>query len=193
MALNIFPSSPLPAGLTREFDWNDSRMRYDSGARQGLTPYLRPLSNYSVPWKNINEVKQSAIQSFWNLQKAGVTPFLMADPIDFRVNSVFVVSGDAVTEPGSLNIFDLSSFFIRVDTTTIGSMTSNKSGFVTLGSEYDYDQDTGRLTVMSIDTDDSWHANSLQYFRKCAFTGTYRETGLMWNQFSLRLSIEEMV
>ncbi len=191
--MNIFPSSPLPAGLQREFDWNESSMKYDSGARQGLTPYLRPLNSYSVPWKNINEVKQSALSSFYNLQKGTVEPFLMKDPIDFRVNSVFVVSGDAVTEPASMNIFDLSSFFTRVDTTTLGSMTSNKSGWVTLGSEYDYDQDTGLLTVKSIDGDDSWHAESLQYFRKCAFTGAYRETGIMWNQFSLRLSIEEIV
>ena len=90
-------------------------------------------------------------------------------------------------------VFDLSSFFVRVDTTTIGSMTSNKSGFVTLGQEYDYDQDTGKLTVMSIDTDDSWHANSLQFFHKAKFQGKYSETGIIWNQFSLRLIIREIV
>lgn len=190
--MNIFPTSPLPANMTREPFWNESTTKYDSGARQGISPYLRPLTKYTIPFRNINEVKQAALFSFYNLQKGMTTPFLMKDPIDFRVNSVFVTSGD-VTEPASLGMFDLSSFFIRVDTTTIGSMTSNKSGFVTLGSEYDYDQDTGNLTVKSIDTDDFWRADSLQYFRKCAFERAYRETGIIWNQFSLNLVIEEIV
>ena len=193
MALNIFPTSPLPAGMTRAPFWNESTAKYDSGARQGTTPFLRPLMKYVIPFRNINEVKQSALFSFYNLQKGMTTPFLIKDPIDFRVNSVFVASGDPVVEPASLSVFDLSSYFIRVDTTTIGSMTSNKSGFVTLGSEYDYDQDTGKLTINSIDDDDSWHAESLQYFRKAAFEQQYRETGIIWNQFALNLTIEEQV
>lgn len=193
MALNIFPSSPLPAGLTREPFWNTSKIRYDSGARQATTPYKRPLMRYNIPFKNVNEVKQSAVFSFWNLQKGTTTPFLMKDPIDYLINSVFVVSGDAVSEPASLGVFDVTSFFVLVDTTTIGSLTSNKSGFVTLGSEYDYDQDTGKLTVRSIDNDDSWTAQSLSYFKKVAFEAQYRETGIIWNQFGFVLRIEELV
>jgi hypothetical protein len=193
MALNIFPTSPLPAGLTRAPFWNTSVVKYDSGARQATTPFVRPLLKYQIPFKNINELKQSAVYSFWNLQRGMTFPFLMADPIDFRVNSVFVVSGDAVSEPASLGIFDVTSFFILVDTTTIGSMTSNKSGFVTLGSEYDYDQDTGNLTVKSIDNDDSWTASSLQYFKKVAFESQYRETGIISGQFSVNVVIEELV
>lgn len=192
MALNVFPTSPLPAGLQREFDWAENVTKYDSGARQAVTPYVRPLYKWSVPWQNINDVKQSGLSSFFNLQKGMTTPFLMKDPIDFRVNCIFLTSGN-VTEPVSTNLFDLNSFFIRADTTTIGSITSNKSGFVTLGSEYDYDQDTGLLTINSIDTDDYWTVESLQYFRKCAFEGPYRETGIIWNQFSVRLQIEEIV
>lgn len=191
--MNIFPTSPLPAGLTREFDWNENDVKYDSGARQGLTPWLRPLIKYNIPYKNVNEFKQSAVQSFVNLQRTSVFPFLIKDPIDFRVNSVFVVSGDAVSEPASISVFDLSSFFIRVDTVTIGSMTSNKSGFVTLGSEYDYDQDTGIMTVKSIDNDDSWHAESLQYYRKAKFVRNYRETVIISGQFQFNLVIEEIV
>jgi len=192
MALNIFPTSPLPAGMTREPFWNESKVKYDSGARQATTPYIRPLQRYNIPFKNINEVKQSGVFSFWNLQKGMTTPFLMKDPIDFRINSAFVTSGD-VTEPASLGLHDVTSFFVLVDTTTIGSMTSNKSGFVTLGSEYDYDQDTGLLTVKSIDTDDYWQLTSAQYFKKCAFEQQYRETGIIWNQFSVNLKIEELV
>lgn len=189
--MNIFPTSPLPAGLQREFNWNENVMRYDSGARQAVTPYVQPLHKWSVPWKNINEIKESQLSSFFNLQKGMTTPFLMKDPIDFRINSIFVTSGD-VTEPVSTTISDFAGFFVRVDTTTIGSMTSNKSGFVTLGSEYDYDQDTGQLTINSIDTDDFYTAASLQFFHKCAFASKYRETGIIWNQFSVRLEIEEI-
>lgn len=195
MVLAIFPTSPLPAGMSKTMDWAENSTRYDSGAAQGQTAYLRPLMKYRIQFKNINEIKQQSLQLFIKQQRNGVTPFLMKDPnpLDFRINSVFVVSGDAVTEPGSHNIFDTNSFFVRVDTTTIGSLTSNKSGFVTLGSEYDYDQDTGVLTVKSIDTDDSWHAQSLQYYRKCKFMSPYNENQVIWNQFSVGLTIEEIV
>jgi len=192
MALNIFPSSPLPAGLQREFDWRENITKYDSGARQAMTPLIQPLHNWSVPWNNINEIKQSALSSFFNLQKGQVTPFLMKDPIDFRTNSVLAVNTDQ-TNPVSTGLFDLRSYFIRADTTTIGSLTSSISGFVTLGQEYDYDQDTGLLTVNSINSGDFWTVQSMTFFHKCAFASSYRETGIMWNQFSLRLEIEEIV
>ena len=191
MALNIFPTSPLPAGLNREWAWNENIAQYDSGEQQGISPWIRPLARYSVPWKNISDLTQDGLSSFYNLQKGRTTPFLMKDPDEFRVNSVFVTSG-AVTEPASLWMFDLSSFFMRVDTTTIGSMTSNKSGFVTLGNEYDYDQDTGNLTVKSIDTDDYWTATSLQHFKKCVFDSKYQENVIIWGQFSIRLAIKEL-
>ncbi len=194
MVLAIFPTSPLPAGMTKTQDWHESDAKYDSGAAQGLTPYSRPLMRYQIPFKNINELKQESLQLFVKNQRNGVTPFLMKDPdpLDFRINSVFVTSGD-VTEPASRNIFDTSSFFVRVDTTTIGSLTSNKSGFVTLGAEYDYDQDTGLLTVKSIDTDDFWTAASLQYYRKCKFASPYSTNMVIFNQFSLSLIIREIV
>jgi len=191
MALNIFPTSPLPAGMTRVFDWNESTTKYDSGARQGMTPWLRPLNKYNIPFRNINEVKQSGLSSFFNLQKGMTTPFLMKDPIDFRVNSVLAVNTNQ-TNPVSTTLFDVTSFFMRVDTTTIGSMTSALSGFVVLGTDYDYDQDTGMLTVHSINAVDFWAVQSAQYFRKCAFEASYREVGIIWNQFSTTLVIEEI-
>ena len=194
MVLAIFPTSPLPAGMTKVQDWNETDTEYDSGAAQGLTSYLRPLMRYTIKFKNINEIKNESLQLFIKQQRNGVTPFLMKDPdpLDYRINSVFVTSGD-VTEPVSMNIFDTNSFFVRVDTTTIGSMTSNKSGFVTLGSEYDYDQDTGLLTINSIDTDDFYTASSLQYYRKCKFTSDFTQVAVIWNQFSISLAIKEIV
>jgi hypothetical protein len=193
MALNIFPSSPLPAGLDRDKDWGENITKYDSGARQGLTPFQRPLHRWSVPWKNINEIKQAAISSFIDLQKGMVTPFLMKDPDTFRVNSVLAVATNQLTNPVSLNLFDTRSYFIRADTTTIGSFTSALSGFVVLGTDYDYDQDTGLLTVHSINSGDYWTVQSAQFFHKCAFAAKYKEKMIIWNQFSMRLEIEEIV
>lgn len=180
--------------MSKTAGWDEHSTKYDSGAAQGSTTYLRPLMTYRIPFKNINEIKQHSLQLFVKQQRNGVLPFLMKDPnpLDYRINSVFVTSGD-VTEPASRNIFtEVDSFFCRVDTITIGSLTSNKSGFVTLGSEYDYDQDTGILTVKSIDTDDFWTASSLQYYRKCKFMSDYTENAVIWNQFSTTLIIEEI-
>lgn len=193
MALNIFPASPLPAGLDRERFWNENITKYDSGARQGLTPFLRPLLRWSVPWKNINEIKQAAISSFWDLQKGMTTPFLMKDPDTFRINSALAVATNELTNPVSTGLFDVRSYFIRADTTTIGSMTSALSGFVVLGTDYDYDQDTGMLTVHSINSGDFWTVSSAQFFHKCAFANAYKEKMIIWNQFSVRLEIEEIV
>jgi len=193
MALNIFPSSPLPAGLEREFDWRENVTKYDSGARQGMTPLTQPLHKWSVPWKNINEVKQSVLSSFFNLQKGKTTPFLMKDPIEYETNSVLAVATNQLTNPVSTGLFDVRSYFVRADTTTIGSFTSALSGFVVLGTDYDYDQDTGMLTVHSINSGDFWTVQSMQFFHKCAFESGYRESGIIWNQFALRLQIEEIV
>ena len=193
MALNIFPSSPLPAGLTREKFWNENITRYDSGARQGLTPFLRPLYRWSVPWSNINEIKQVVISEFWDTQKGQTTPFLMKDPDTFRINSVLAVNTNFTTLPVSANLYDTKSYFIRADTTTIGSFTSALSGFVVLGTDYNYDQDTGMLTVHSINSGDFWTVSSAQFFHKCAFASSYKEQMIIWNQFSVRLEIEEIV
>ena len=121
------------------------------------------------------------------------TPFLMKDPDTFRVNSALAVATNFLVNPVSLNLFDTRSYFIRADTTTIGSMTSALSGFVVLGTDYDYEQDTGLLTVHSINSGDFWTVSSAQFFHKCAFASTYKESIIIWRQFSIRLEIEEIV
>jgi len=190
--MEIFPVSPLPAQVQRVFKFNATVARYDSGARQAFSAWKKPLYEWQVPWQNMNETKQNTLASFAKDMFGPVTPFLMKDPYDYRVNSVLAVNTNQ-TQGGTLQTFDTKSFAIRVDTTTIGSLTSNLSGFVTLGSEYDYDQDTGVLTVNTIAATDFWTAQSLQYFRKVAFKEDYSDVSVIWNIFGSRMVIEEIV
>lgn len=189
----IFPSSPLPGGLRRTKQWNGNNITYDSGANQGFTAWKKPLYRWDVPWQNINDVKQGVLSTFADSVRGTVDPFLIKDPYDYKVGSVQFVNS-AQTEGGTLQTFDTSSFSIRVDTTFIGSLTSALSGFVTLGAEYDYDQDNGVLTVNTIDAIDIWsNPSTIEYFRKAKFDGNYADVSPIWNQFNVQLVIKEIV
>jgi hypothetical protein len=190
--MEIFPVSPLPANMTRTFKFNVSVQRFDSGARQAVTAWSKPLYEWRIPWRNMNETKQNTLASFAKDMFGPLTPFLMKDPYDYRVNSVVAVS-TSQTQGGTLQIYDVKSFFIRVDTTTVSTMTSNLSGYVSLGTEYDYDQDTGALTVNTIAATDFWTVASAQYFRKVAFKEDYSDQSPIWNIFNSNITIEEIV
>lgn len=192
MTYPIFPVSPLPAGLDRTRNWKTDGNQYDSGAYQAMTTFSRPLMNYSIPWQNMTEQKQQLLMTIVDSVKGRTFPFLMKDPYEYQVASVEV--GDSGTTNGAtLQIYDTRSFFVRADTTTIGSLFSATSGFVTLGTEYDYDQDTGVLTVNTKDFGDVWGARSMEYYRKCVFKEDYRETAVLWNIFNAQVQINEIV
>ena len=146
-----------------------------------------------MPWKNINEVKQEVISDFVDSVRGTVDAFLMKDAYDYIVGSVQFVNSNQ-TNGTSLQTFDTRSYHIRVDTTYIGSLTSAVSGFVTVGSEYDYDQDTGVLFVRSMDALDIWsNPSTLEFYRKAHFKSEYSDTSPIWNQFQISLQIEELV
>lgn len=192
MALAIFPTSPLPANLSRTRNWNDDVVTYDSGMAQGLSTFVRPLFIFNIPYRNVSENQQGSLTNFIDTVKNGASPFLMKDAIEFRVNSNLAV-GAAVTDADTLQLFDTRSFFIRADTTTIGSLFSADSGYVRLGVEYNYEQDTGLLSVVTKDVGDVWGVRSLQYYRKCRFVRPYTDTAIIWNQFSFMLAVKEEV
>ena len=193
MALSIWPDSPQPAGQGMTPNWGDDSVRYDSGGHHGVTSYGKPLyTNWTMPWKNIPQAKRDTILDFVNSHKMGATPFLVKHHQDFRVNSVLVASA-GYTAGTSLFTYDTNSYMIRVDTTTIGSLTSTVSVFVVLGTDYTYDQDTGILTATSINVGDVWTASSLQYYRKAFISGKYQETGIIEGQYSGRITIDEIV
>lgn len=192
MALAIFPSSPLPGGIQRKKRWNGNDVMYDSGAGQGFTAWTQPLYEWNVPWRNINETKQNTLAYFADQMRGMVLRFLMKDPYDYQVGSVLVVA--AGTTAGSYQTFDINSFHIRVDTTYIGSLTSTLSGFVTLGTDYDYDQDTGVLNITGKASADAWSLVATgEYFRKVHFKQDYSDTSPIWNQFQVNVMIEEQV
>ena len=192
MALLIFPSSPLPGGLNRKKKWNGNRVTYDSGASQGFTAWTQPRFEWVAPWRSINEVKQLVIASFADQVRGNVDPFLMKDAYDYQVGSVMIVRSGITT--GSLQSFDARSYHIRVDTLHIGSLTSTLSGFVTLGTEYDYDQDTGVINITTKNATDQWSIVATgEYYRKVAFSDDYSDASPLWNSFQVTLKIEEQV
>lgn len=192
MAYPIFPVSPLPANLTRDFHWKVDKVRYDSGARQAMTSYARPLYRYEVPIPIYTEIKQSSLAYFWNLVKGETLPFFMKDPYDFRVNSGIAVRSGLISG-ATLYLTDANSFRIYPDTVSVSTLFSSASGYVTLGSEYTIEQDTGILRVNTKTGTDVWGARSLEYFRKCVFEAPMVERAVLWNIFGTVLTIEEVV
>lgn len=193
MALAIFPSSPLPGGIQRTKAWNSYNVRYDSGAQQGFTAYKRPLYEWSIPWQNIPDTSQRTIAYFADTVKGTVTPFLIKDPYDYAVGSVQLVN-TTNAQGSSLQTFNTQSFHIRIDTTTIGSLTSVLSGYVSLGTQYSYDQDTGVIMVNTKDTNDRWSTpTTITYFRKVHFKQDYSDMSRLWNQFQISIVLEEIV
>lgn len=187
----IMPMSPLPAETTKQRNWGEQTTHYDSGAFQGMTPFQKPLYAWDIPFKNINELKQGPLATFVDSLKGMTTPFLMKDPYDFRVNSVLAVRSGIST--GTFYIYDTASFFVRPDTTFIGSMFSSLSGFVLLGTNYAINQDTGVMSVITKSNTDVWGVRSLQYYRKCVFDSSYTERNVMWNQFQITLRVKEVL
>ena len=168
------------------------KVKYDSGARQAMTTYMRPLYRYRVPIPVYNEIKQNSIMYWYNLVKGETLPFFMKDPYDYSVNSVLVVRSGLISA-ATMYVYDVNSFKVYPDTTTVGSLFSSLSGYVTAGSEYTIEQDTGILRVNTKAGNDVWRATSLEYFRKCALEQTYNERAIIWNIFGTELTIEEFV
>jgi hypothetical protein len=192
MALPIFPISPLPGNLDREQFWQVDVNRYDSGARQGRATYLRPLFRYRVSMPVFNEVRQEILSNFVDSVQGPANPFLMKDPYVFRVQSNIAVRS-GLTNAATVWLYDTKSFFIRADTLTIGSLFSSLSGYVRLGVEFNYEQDTGLLTVNTKATTDVWGVRSAEYYRKCAFEDQYSDRSRLWNIFGTNLTIWEIV
>jgi hypothetical protein len=186
-----FPFSPLPAGTERFKNWGESDIAYDSGDRQGLSPWIKPLYDYVMPLNNYNEIKQSSLWAFVDLVKQTTSPFLMKDPYDYRVNSVMGVRSGIISA-ATLFMFDTNSYMVRADTTSIGSLFSTLSGYVRNGFEFNYDQDSGLLTVNSKTITDVWGVRSMTYYKKVKFTTPFKETSKMWNVFAGNVTMSEM-
>lgn len=189
--MEIFPVSPLPA-FQRAFNTNVHVSKYDSGARQAFSAYKKPLMTWNFAFQNFNEVKANTLTSFAQDMFGPRDSFLFKDPYLKYINSVLLCSTNQ-TNGSTLQTFDVKSFSVRIDTLDIATITSNASGFVTLGAEFNYDQDSGILTINTIAAGDFWSlTNTVEYFRKVAFQKDYSDASNIWNIYNATIVIEEM-
>ena len=189
MPLPIWPTSPVPANMTRTPIWGESVQRYDSGAEQGSTPYVKPLMTYQVTLQNIPRTKQTSLSAFINTIRSRTSPFLFTDPYDNRVNGAVCVRSD---------VTGVRSFFVRtaegypvIPTSGTLLITSVLSGPLTQGTHYQFDPDTGVFsTPFAMSTADIWTA-SCAYYRKCKLD-SYSETSQIWEIFSGTVAFHEI-
>jgi hypothetical protein len=184
----IFPTSPLPADISRTPVWGESVQKFDSGAEQGATPWQKPLIQYSINLSNIPRSKQSSIMAFYNLVRGRTNPWLIRDPYDFLVNgAVCVASGTGVR---SFFVRTIEGFPVIPASGTL-RITSALSGTLTHNTHYSFNMVTGVFsTHLAVATGDTWTA-SCQYFRKCRFD-SYQESSRLWEQFNGTLSFHEI-
>ena len=190
MTLPIFPSSPVWADTTRAFNWSEEVFRYDSGVRQGSTPWSRPLYKYSINAKNYNEIKQSSLQSFYNGLFGRTSPFLIKDPYEFEA--------EAITQPTSTNMNSGDGFFFinengwrTIPDSADLYMEDPRSGQLLPSSHFVMSQDNGFCALL-VAVSSIW-TSSFTYFRKAAFESPMQENSPSWNQFNTTLVIEELI
>jgi hypothetical protein len=191
MALPIFPYLPLPATIDRTWNWGESVILYDSGEQQADTPFVKPLLRWGIPVKLMNEIRQNSLVGFVNAVKGMTRPFLLKDPYEFRVNSALAVRS-GITNGGSLYINDTRGYMVRPDSTTVSTLFSTLSGYVSLGAEFSLDQDTGVVTVNTKAAADVWGVRSMEYWRKVKFAAPYQENAIIWNLFSADMTVVEL-
>lgn len=188
MALRILITSPLPADFSRQPNWRESRTVYDTGAHQASTTYVKPLYIYNFNFTNFPRAKQSSLEAFYNLQKGGVTPFLMQDPYQFQTGGGLSVATG--TNPSSFWAKTAEGYPVIAKSGSL-TLTSALSGTLTQGSHYILDQDTGIIVAsMRPTSNDYWIATSMQFFKKVSFK-SYTETSRSWNIFGGNFVIEE--
>lgn len=186
----IFPVSPVPADMQRDMFWNTNVVKYDSGARQGLTPFAQPLYRYRLNFKNIMQTKREQLTGLVNSVQGTTGSFWFPDPNDY-VNSCLVVRS-GLTNAATVQVFDTNSFTIRPASLQVQTLASATSGFVTNGAEFSYNMESGWMTVNTKATTDVWGVRSLTtLFKKCSFSQNYGDSSQLWQVYASGLQFEE--
>lgn len=186
----IFPSSPVWAGIQRLPMWSEETTNYDSGVRQGSTPWVRPLYRYQIGATNYNEITQSSLHAFWNSTKGGTTPFLFKDPYDYQAGNI--------TQPSSTNMNSGDGFFFinengwktLPDSSNL-YLSDPASGQLLPSSHFVASLDNGFCTMLVAVS--SVVVGSFEYFRKVSFDSQMSEASRVWNNFSTNLVLQEQV
>lgn len=190
-SLDIWPNSPMPT-VQREIDWGGTSHRFATGRQQSSTAQAKPLFRWNVPFTNVGSACRALVYDFYTSPriKGDVGRFLMKDPDDFLVSSA------GVTFTTGVNTFfarDKNGYSIIPASGQL-NIVSVESDTLTNGVDYTLDQDTGIMTyVLTPSATDSWSVQSTEYFRKCKFSGNYRDASpRVWAQFNIQLQIEEV-
>jgi len=188
--MEIFPTSPVWADITREVNWAEEVYRYDSGARQGATPWERPLYTYNVRARNFNELKQNSLHVFVNSHKGMVTPFLFKDPYDYTAQAVTLGATTAMGAGSGFYLTNEYGWAVIPDSAFL-TIVDGRSGTLNSGSHYVASLDNGWVEVQ-VAVSSVW-TSSFEFFRKAAFARKYTEQSNVWNNFSATLVIEELI
>jgi hypothetical protein len=179
----------VPADLSRSQRWGGNVAKYDAGGRQGLTPWQKPLYTYQLGFTNVTSTKRDQIVSLVNSVKGTVYPFWFADPYD-AVGSAMVVRSGITT--GSVRVFDTNSFSIRPASLQVSTLFSALSGYVTNGTEFNYNMESGYVVLVTKSSTDVWGVRSLStLFKKCFFDEDYTDQSRLWSIWNTGLVFEE--
>lgn len=189
--MEIFPTSPIWANVDRGLEqaWGEDVARYDTGLRQSIVVRQQPLNTYAIPIKNMGIDKQAPLYSFWKDHKAGGTPFLFKDPYDYTVESWTLATSTNMEAGSGFYATQENAYFVIPDSAFL-AISDPASGDLVAGSHYVASQDNGFITCQ-VTVSSVW-VSSFQYFRKCAIQ-SYRETSMLWQQFSGNIVIEELL
>ena len=190
MTWPIFPSSPVPANLSREAFWNSQVLQYDSGKSQGDTGWSRPLYRFSIPWVNINETKQNTLEAFVRDRRGNTLPFLFGDPYHNTISSYVFVASVQVT---TAYLLDNDGFEVFPASGHI-ALTSTVSGTMAEGTDFSVNSLTGVITFTNTTLlNESITCDSAFFYKLCRFNGSYRTQSPLWNIFNSNITIEEIL
>ena len=191
MTLPIFPSSPVWANLTREPIWSEEVYHYDSGLRQGASPWSQPLMRYTVNAQNFNELKQSSLFTFMNTLKMRSSAFLFKDPYDYKANGVVQPTSTNMSSGDGFYLMEANSYRILPDSANF-LLRDPRSGNLVSTSHYVMSLDNGWVQAL-VAVSSVWVC-SMEFFRKCAFETQYVELSRVWNNFNFGgLVIQEIL
>lgn len=192
MTLPIFPTSPLPVNVNREFDWGVSVVEYDSGAEQAQTAWQKPLYRWEIGWSNMPRTQQQSLSAFIrDVARGRLRPFFLMDPYDYQVQSAGI---GFTTGVASFLVRDTNSYTV-IPASGQYQIWSALSGQLTQGVHFTYNSSAGIYTyTMTPSASDSWSVRSCNYFRRCKFAQDYRDVGArVWGNFNVGVKIVEIV
>lgn len=191
MSYPIFPVSPVPADFRRTINWGGSKVKFDSGARQSNTGFVRPMYSYDMGFKNMPPAKRDQLLTLVQSVRGTIDPFWFPDPYD-SVNSAQTV-GTGITA-GSANILNQYGHLIRPTSVQVSTLYSTLSGYVTRGTHYTYNLNSAFITITTKNTGDTWAVQSLGgLFKKCSFDQDYSDTGVLWNIWGANIAFTEQL